>query len=405
MRRSISRCHLDLRHIMHTHSHWPAPATLGMRVEDVDTPALIVELGALERNLARMADFARARGVRLRPHAKMHKTPALALRQIALGAVGVCCQKVSEAEALVAGGVHDVLITNQVVGAIKQERLAELAKRARLGVCVDHADNLKSLVGAVLKAESALDVYVEINAGANRCGVAPGATAVALARLAAASPSLRFMGLLAYHGSAQHLRTDAERHAAIAAAVEKTRLTRDLIIAAGIACPVITGAGTGTYEIEAASGVYNELQPGSYAFMDADYGRNHAAQPFEHSLTILTTVMSRSASHAVVDCGLKAHSIDSGMPLVAGDAAGAPLPGLEYRKASDEHGVVFVQDGAASPMASPNALPAALPNLGAKLRLIPGHIDPTVNLHDWIVAVRHGVVEELWPVTARGAMW
>lgn len=143
---------------------------------------------------------------------------------------------------------------------------------------------------------------------------------------------------------------------------------------------------------EAASGVYNELQPGSYAFMDADYGSNSTPEPYEHSLTILTTVMSRSAGRAVVDCGHKAHSVDSSMPLVAGDAVGDPLPGIDYRKASDEHGVVFPSGG-------------ALPALGAKLRLIPGHIDPTVNLHDWIVAVRDGRLEEILPITGRGAMW
>ena len=380
-------------------SQWPAPATIGMPVEQVDTPALIVELDAFERNLTRMAGFAKAQNVRLRPHAKMHKTPAVALRQIALGAVGVCCQKASEAEVLVAAGIKDVLITNQVAGAPKLARAARLALRARIGLCVDDAGNARAASAAARAAGSVLDVYVEINAGANRCGVAPGVAALALAQVVASLPGLRFMGLLAYHGGAQHLRTPDERRAATAAAIDKARASRDLITASGIACPVVTGAGSGTYAIEAASGVYNELQPGSYAFMDADYGRNHETQPFEHSLTILTTVMSRSADWAVVDCGLKAHSVDSGMPLVADDASGAslkpgtPMSRLEYRKASDEHGVVFARDG------------VALPALGDKLRLIPGHIDPTVNLHDWIVAVRNGMVAELWPVAARGAMW
>ena len=364
-----------------------------MRIEDVDTPALILDLDKFEHNLARMANFAAAQQLRLRPHAKMHKTPAVALRQIALGAVGVCCQKTSEAEVLAAAGILDILITNQVVGAPKLARAAALARNARIGVCVDDAGNAGDVSAAAVAAGSVLDVYVEINAGANRCGVAPGVPALALAQAVAALPGVRFMGLLAYHGSAQHLRTPAERQSAIAAAVDMTRSSRDLIAAAGIACPVITGAGTGTYQVEAASGVYNELQPGSYAFMDADYGRNSEAQPFEHSLTILTTVMSRSPGHAVVDCGLKAHSVDSGMPLVTSNATGSALTGLEYRKASDEHGVLCATGG------------GTLPALGTKLRLIPGHIDPTVNLHDWIVAVRHGVVEELWPVSARGAMW
>ena len=374
-------------------AQWPAPAAIGTRVEDVDTPALIADLDVLERNLVRMADFARSRQIRLRPHAKMHKTPAVALRQIALGAVGVCCQKVSEAEALAAAGVKDILITNQIVGSPKLMRLAALARLAHIGVCVDDAENVRDLSHAATAAGCRLDVYVEINAGANRCGVPPGPPALALAKIITTLPALKFMGLLAYQGSAQHLRTSDERRSAISLATEKARDSRDLIIAAGIDCPVITGAGTGTYQIEAASGIYNELQPGSYAFMDADYGRNTEPDPFEQCLTILTTVMSRSPDWAVVDCGLKAHSVDSGMPLVACDATGKRTTGLDYRKASDEHGVIFATDG------------GRLPLIGSKLRLIPGHIDPTVNLHDWIVAIRNSVVEELWPVAARGAMW
>ena len=373
-------------------SPWPAPASIGMRVEEIDTPALIVELAPLERNLQRMASFARDKNIRLRPHAKMHKTPAIALKQIALGAVGMCCQKTSEAEALVAGGVGDVLITNQVVGTPKLARLAALARHATIGVCVDTAVNVQALNAAAQAANSVIQVYVEINAGANRCGVEPGADAAALAQVVAASPHLRLMGLLAYHGGAQHLRTAGEREAAIALAVTKAQQSRDLIRAAGLDCAIVTGAGSGTFEIEAASGVFNELQPGSYAFMDADYGRNQADQPFEHSLFILTSVMSRAPARAVVDCGLKAHSIDSGMPLVAADARGGALTGLDYSKASDEHGVIVSSGG-------------ALPALGDKLRLIPGHIDPTVNLHDWIIGIRNGVAAEIWPVTARGAMW
>ena len=232
-------------------AQWPAPATIGTRVEDVDTPALIADLDVLERNLMRMADFARSRQIRLRPHAKMHKTPAVALRQIALGAVGVCCQKVSEAEALAAAGVKDILITNQIVGSPKLMRLAALARLAHIGVCVDDAENVRDLSHAATAAGCRLDVYVEINAGANRCGVPPGPPALALAKIISTMPALKFMGLLAYQGSAQHLRTSDERRSAISLATEKARDSRDLVVAAGIDCPVITGAGTGTYQIEA----------------------------------------------------------------------------------------------------------------------------------------------------------
>jgi len=187
-----------------------------MRVEDIDTPALVLELESFERNLVRMAEFAAKRKLRLRPHAKMHKTPAVAAAQLRLGAVGICCQKVSEAEAMVDGGVADVLVTNEVVGAGKLARLAALARRARVGVCVDDIDNVADLAAAARSAGVTLDVYVEINVGAGRCGVVPGIAAVELGRAINLQPALRLSGLQAYHGSAQHLRTAALRAAAIA---------------------------------------------------------------------------------------------------------------------------------------------------------------------------------------------
>lgn len=381
-------------------SPWSAPAQLGMRVEEIDTPALVLELDSFERNLARMAEFARTRKLRLRPHAKMHKTPAVAQAQLGLGAVGICCQKVSEAEAMVDGGVADILITNQVVGAGKLERLAALARRARIGVCVDDMGNIADLATAARAAGVMLDVYVEIDVGAGRCGVAPGSAALALGRAINLEPALRLGGLQAYHGRAQHLRTAALRAAAIGAAAQAAANTRALFIAAGLPCPVVTGAGTGTFMLEGSGGVYDELQPGSYAFMDADYARNECDAPFEHSLFVLTTVMSRGGTGAgetptrlVVDAGLKAHSVDSGLPTVHADATGGLLAGLKFQGASDEHGVIAVEAGAMAP------------KLGAKLRLIPGHIDPTVNLHDWIVCIRGDRVEAVWPVAARGAMW
>jgi 3-hydroxy-D-aspartate aldolase len=368
----------------------PAPAVIGMPLAAVDTPALLLDLDAFECNLARMADAVRGKPVRLRPHAKSHKCPEIARRQLALGAVGVCCQKVGEAEALVAGGVADVLITNEIVGAPKLERLARLARGAKLAVCVDDAGNAADLDAACARAGVRLDVLVEIDVGALRCGVRPGAPALALAQKIAGSRNLRFAGLQAYQGGAQHLRSAAERRAAIGRASALAASARDLLGAHGIACERITGAGTGTFPLEMGSGVYSELQPGSYIFMDADYSRNEpdpSSPRFEQSLFVFTTVMSRpAAGRAVVDAGLKASSVDSGMPQVW------HLPGVEYRKASDEHGVLGIAAGVRA---------AAL---GEKLMLVPGHCDPTVNLYDWFVGVRGGVVEALWPITGRGAL-
>jgi 3-hydroxy-D-aspartate aldolase len=358
----------------------------------VDTPALLLDLDAFEHNLDRMTRSVSGTGMRLRPHAKSHKCPEIARRQIALGAVGVCCQKVSEAEVLVDGGIQDVLVTNEIVGATKLARLAELARRAHVSVCVDNPANVADLALAARSAGVTLDALVELDVGANRCGVAPGRPALDLVGDIGKAKGLRFAGLQAYQGSAQHLRTPRERQEAIHAAVGQVRLTIELLARNGWEVPLVTGAGTGTYRLEAASGVYHELQPGSYIFMDADYGNNlgddgQRVHEFHNSLFILATVMSRPmAGRAVVDVGLKAHSIDSGMPLVV-DA-----PGAAYTRASDEHGVIDFTG-------------ACDWELGQKIRLVPGHCDPTVNLFDWLVCCRKGLVEAIWPVLARGAFY
>jgi D-serine deaminase-like pyridoxal phosphate-dependent protein len=364
-----------------------APATAGMPLEEVDTPALVVELDAFERNLERMQQAVAGRPVRVRSHAKTHKCAEIARRQVASGAVGVCCQKVSEAEAMVDGGIADVVISNEIVGAAKIARLAALSRRAKIGVCVDDAANLREIGASGAK----LDVYIEIDVGARRCGIAPGEPAVALAREIAAFPDLRFAGLQAYQGAAQHVRSMSERRAKIAGAGEAARETRRRLEAAGIACPIVAGGGSGSFMFEIESGAYDEIQPGSYVFMDVDYARNEWADPlprFEHALFVLCTVMSRPApERAVVDAGLKASSVDSGLPQVWQRA------GVSYVRASDEHGVLEISGGSAAP------------KLGEKLLLVPGHCDPTVNLYDWYVCVRRGRVEALWPVDGRGAIY
>ncbi len=368
------------------------PAEVGMPLEAVDTPALLLDLDAFEKNVTRLAAAAAGAGIRLRPHAKSHKCPVIALRQMASGAVGVCCQKVSEAEAMVYGGVSDVLVSNQIVGAPKIARLLSLAAQARVAVCADDAGNVAALDDAATAFGVRLPVLVEVNVGADRCGVEPAEPALALARQIAGSRGLRFAGLQAYHGAAQHIRDYARRKEAIQAAAEKTRRTVELLRRHGLACELVSGAGTGTYPFEAASGVWNELQAGSYIFMDADYLKNlrqdgTPGSEFTPSLFVYATVMSRPAKdRAVLDAGLKALSVDSGMPSVAG------MQDVEYLRASDEHGKLTLHDPG-------RALP-----LGSKVRLIPGHCDPTVNMYDWYVCCRNDRVEALWPITARGAM-
>ena len=364
-----------------------SPAQPGDRIAAIDTPALVLDLDAFERNLDRMADATRA--IRLRPHAKAHKCPDVARLQMARGAVGVCCQKTDEAAVFVEAGIPDVLVTNEVVAPSKIDRLARLARQAAVGVLVDDHANVIALSNAARKHDVALDIYVEINVGANRCGVEPGVPARELAQRIAASEGLRFRGLHAYHGGAQHLRSPDERRAAIARAATLTRDTRDLIATAGVDCAIVTGAGTGTWHHEATSGIWNELQPGSYPFMDADYGRNALGPDevaFEQSLFVQAGVMSVGDGRAIVDAGLKAFAFDSGLPLVHGSA------NLAYAKASDEHGVLTVGAGAASPKRNDRVL------------LVPGHCDPTFNLYDWIVGYRAGCVEVVWPISARGTL-
>ncbi|HEX6138254.1 MAG TPA: DSD1 family PLP-dependent enzyme [Casimicrobiaceae bacterium] len=364
------------------------PARAGEPLAAIDTPALVVDLAPFERNLERMADA--TRGIRLRPHAKSHKCATIAKAQLARGAVGICCQKTDEATALVDAGIGDVLVTNEVVAPAKVARLVDLAGGAVVGVLVDAPSSVATLSQAAARARRTLDVYVEVDVGAHRCGVAPGEPALALAQAIAAAPGLRFRGLHAYQGAAQHLREPDARRAAIATAAADARRTRELIIAAGIGCDIVTGAGTGTWQHERDSGVYDELQPGSYVFMDVDYARNipdAAELRFEQSLYVLASVMSSPGrERAIVDAGLKAFSFDSGLPQAHARA------GVEYVKASDEHGVLRVAADA----------PAVTP--GERIWLVPGHCDPTVNLYDWIVAVRDGVVEAVWPVEARGAL-
>lgn len=379
-------------------------ALIGQRVDLIDTPALVVDLDAMDRNIQRMADFARKHQVRWRPHAKMHKSAELALLLQRAGAQGVCVQKVSEAEALAAGGVRDITITNEVIAMPKLRRAARLAtavasRGGRLGVAVDSAEGIERLAEAMAQSGSdvGMDVLVEIDVGQGRCGVPPGDAALALALAVARHPRLRFAGLQAYHGRAQHFASAAERREAIARTVQLAAQTRDLIEAAGLPVPLVTGSGTGTLVNEAASGVYGELQAGSFLFMDADYARNERdpAQPaFEQALFVKTQVISVRDTHAVCDAGHKSHAIDSGLPTVANLPADRAL---RYANGGDEHGLLYAEGDK-----------ARLPALGRMLWLVPGHCDPTVNLHDFLIGVRgglaQGTVERIIRVDARGAL-
>jgi len=363
-----------------------------MPVEAIDTPALLLDLDVFERNVACMATAVAGTRVCLRPHAKTSKCPVIVLKQIAMGAVGACVQKVSEAEALFDGGVQDIRITNEIVGATKIARLAALAKQANISVCVDDASNVHALDDMALAFGIRLPVLVEIDVGGNRCGVDPGEAAVVLAKQIAGSRGLRFAGIQAYDGPAQHIRSFEDRRRASQRASEHAQHVVGLLKRGTLSCETVTGGGTGTFRFELESGIFTEVQPGSYIFMDLDYRRNleasgAPAEGFEQALFVYASIMSRPVrNRAIVDAGEKAISISAGLPLVA------DMPDVEYSRVSVEHGRLTLHD-------EHREL-----RIGDKIRLVPGYCDPTVNLFEWYVCVRGDRVEALWPITARGAL-
>ena len=368
------------------------PALPGMDAADIQTPCLILDLDALERNIIKMGDYAQAHGMRHRVHGKMHKSVDVAKLQERLGgAVGVCCQKVSEAEVFARGGIKDILVSNQVRDPAKIDRLARLPKLgARIIVCVDDIDNVADLSAAAQKHGTEIECFVEIDCGAGRCGVTSTGAVVEIAQAIDAAENLKFSGIQAYQGAMQHLDSYEARKEKLDIAIAMVKDAVTGLEAVGLKPELVSGGGTGSYYFESNSGVFNELQCGSYAFMDADYGRildkdgkRIDQGEWENAFFILTQVMSHAkADKAICDAGLKAQSVDSGLPFIYG------RDDVEYVKCSDEHGVIADPDGVLK--------------VGEKLRLVPGHCDPTANVHDWYVGVRGDKVEVVWPVSARG---
>lgn len=368
------------------------PAKVGMHESDIQTPCLVLDLDALESNIKKMGDFAKHNGIRHRVHGKMHKSVDVAKLQERLGgSCGVCCQKVSEAEVFARGGIKDVMVSNQVRDPAKIDRLAQLPRLgARTICCVDDLDNVPELSQAATRHGTQIECIVEIDCGAGRCGVITTEAVVEIAQAIDAAEGLKFSGIQAYQGAMQHLDKYEERKQKIDVAVAMVSDAVNALKAIGLDCDIVGGGGTGSYYFEGTSGVYNELQCGSYAFMDADYGRILDKQgnridngEWKNALFILTSVMSHTkADKAICDAGLKAQSVDSGLPFIFG------RDDVEYIKCSDEHGVISDPDGVLK--------------VNEKLKLVPGHCDPTCNVHDWYVGVRGGKVESVWPVSARG---
>ena len=359
---------------------------------DLNTPVLVLDVDALDRNIRAMAGLTAARGIGLRPHAKTHKSVDIAQRQKAAGAVGVCCAKIGEAEVLADGGIAGILITSPVAAPAAIERLAKLASAAEgLMAVVDHPGVTERLQAALAAAGARLDVIIDIDPGIARTGVASADAAVALARLVSAAPNLEYRGVQFYCGSQQHIESYAERRAAI---VERTAWLQEIIAAlaeAGFAPDIVTGSGTGTHRIDLELGVFTELQAGSYVFMDKQYLDCDIADggepPFEVALSVDSRVVSANHSGLVtIDAGYKSLSTDGGVAVVR---RGAPETAF-FAFMGDEHAALIAPD-----------IGTAL-QPGDPVSLTVPHCDPTVNLYDNYHVVAGDTLVDIWPVGARG---
>jgi D-serine deaminase-like pyridoxal phosphate-dependent protein len=355
------------------------------------TPALVVELGAMQRNIAAMAAFASAQGIKVRPHAKTHKCAQIARAQIAAGGVGICVAKLGEAEAMTAAGVSNVLVTSPVVTANALTRLARLNAQAEgLIVVVDHPEMAPALSAAAQESGKPLQILVDLNIGLCRTGIAPGQAALKLGQAVAALPQLQLVGLQAYAGHVQHVEDYAERRAKSLASLEPVAATRELFLKSGLPCPIVSGSGTGTFRIDAEARVFTELQVGSYVFMDREYNDvkgDTGDLGFETSLFVETSVISVNTSGiATTDAGLKSFATEAGPPPIH---SGAP-EGTKYFYFGDEQGGLAFAPGS-------NGLP-----LGSRLRCVTPHCDPTVNLYDFIHVMDGERLVALWPIEGRG---
>jgi D-serine deaminase-like pyridoxal phosphate-dependent protein len=356
---------------------------VGTPKEELDTPALLIDLDIMESNIAKMAAYFADKSAQLRPHTKTHKTPILAHKQIAAGAQGITCAKVGEAEVMVAAGIDDVLIANEVIGATKISRLVNLAHHATMTVAVDSAGNVADLGKAVRLAGVKLKVLVEVNVGNNRCGVMPGEEAVKLAQVIAKTPGLDFAGLMGYEGHLVFVQDFAERKQRAEEAMGWLIETKELVEKSGLEVPVVSGGGTGTFDITGPFPGVTEVEAGSYIVMDAKYGSVEGL-PFGNALTLLSTVVSRArADLAITDAGMKVLTHEFGLPVVM------DLPGAKLIALAEEHGKIQLEE--------PQKV-----KVGDKIEIIPSHCCTTINLHEKFYATRKGRLEAVWEIPGRG---
>jgi len=354
-----------------------------MRKEELDTPALLVDLDALEHNISKMSRFFRDAPADLRPHVKTHKCPEIARRQIDAGAKGITCAKLGEAEVMAQSGIDDILIANQVVGKHKIDRLMRLANSTQIMVAIDNVQNARELSDAAVDCGHVLDALVEVNIGLNRCGVQPGADSVALTRKVVGMKGLNFQGLMGYEGHVMFIPNRDERKRKCKEALAQLMETKSMLEKEALDAQVVSAGGTGTYDITALHRGVTEVQAGSYATMDTKY--RDLGVNFECALTLLSAVISRpTETRAVIDAGAKAVTSEYGMPQVKG------LPGVQLTTLHEEHGILRLQHYSKTL------------DVGDKIELIVSHGCTTVNLHDRLYAMRGDRLEAVWSITARG---
>ena len=356
----------------------------GTSLEDLDTPALIVEVAIADANIRKMQEFVHGHGTAVRPHSKTHKSPFWGHKQLAAGAIGITCSKVSEAEALVDGGITEVLIANEIVGRMKIARLAAVNRRANVVVAVDDATNVRDLSEAAEAARVEIGVVVDVNIRLNRCGVEPGEPSTTLAKIVASSPGLRLDGLMGYEG---HVNAPPdEKRRIVLEAMAKFRFAHDELKAAGLPTRIMTAGGTSTYNVTGTVDFVTDIQSGSYIFMDGAYLKE--MNDFEPALTVLSTVISRpTPERAVLDIGKKSISLEAGLPIVVG------APGATLARLNEEHGVLQLEGEARNL------------RIGDRVRLLPMNCGTTINIHDRYFCMRDGVLEDVIPVAGRGRFW
>jgi D-serine deaminase-like pyridoxal phosphate-dependent protein len=359
---------------------------IGCTRDDLDTPCLLIDLDAMERNIRRMVEYCRSHGVAWRPHAKSYKSSAIGRKVVEAGAIGLTCAKLGEAEVMADGGVRDLLIANPLVGRQKLARLVALRRRADPIVVVDHSDQVRAISEGAVAGNVSLRTLVEVDIGMNRCGVGPGEPAVALARQISNSPGLQFAGIMGWEGHLVTVADPAEKTHRVTAALVQLRDTCADLERSGFASPIVSAGGTGSFQITARLGIATEIQAGGGIFMDLFYRNKCQVAALEYALTILATVTSRpTATRAIIDAGRKTMNQELCVPEVRGRTD------LRVQSLSAEHGVLEVTT-------------APGPAIGERIELFPGYGDFTTVLHDRIYAMRAGRLEVCWPLDARGRL-